>query len=111
MCLSLNLLTVEVELDVKLVVDLLSKANEPSNANDTILADCKEGLKRIPMIKIQHYYREANKCADTFAQRGVNLTQEFVIFVEPPADVMFLLNLDTTRVMVNHSVPSVSVAG
>lgn len=93
MCLSLYLLTVEVELDVKLVVDLLSKVNEPSNANDTILADCKEGLKRIPMIKIQHYYREANKCADTFAQRGVNLSQEFVIFVEPPADVMFLLKI------------------
>lgn len=83
MCLSLNLLTVEVELDVKLVVDLLSKANEPSNANDTILADCKEGLKRIPMIKIQHYYREANKCAVTFAQRGLIL----------PKSLSFLWNL------------------
>lgn len=87
-----------------------SKANEPSKANDTILADFKEGMKRIPLIKIQHHYRKANKCADAPAQRGVNLTQEFVIFVEPPADVKFLLNLDITRVMVNHSVPSVSVA-
>lgn len=70
----------------------------------------KEGLKCIPLIKIQHYYRKANKCADALAQRGVNLTQ-VVVFVDPPGDVMFLRNLDITRVMVNHSVRSVSVAG
>lgn len=70
--------------------------------------DFEEGLKCIPLIKIQHHYRKANKCA--LAQRGVYLTQ-VVVFVEPPGDVMFLRNLDITRVMVNHSVRSVSVAG
>lgn len=72
--------------------------------------DFKEGLKCTPLIKIQHHYRKANKCADALAQRGVYLTQ-VVVFVKPPADVMFLRNLDITRVMVNHSVRSVSVAG
>nr|POF20402.1 hypothetical protein CFP56_62333 [Quercus suber] len=40
----LNLPVVKIELDAKLVVDLLSKAEVSSNAIDTILAYCKEGL-------------------------------------------------------------------
>nr|POE49611.1 hypothetical protein CFP56_05829 [Quercus suber] len=42
---------VEFEFDAKLVVDLLSQANDPSSANDAILADYREGLKHIPWLK------------------------------------------------------------
>ena len=51
LCISLNLLVVEFEFDAKLVVDLLSQANDPSSANDAILADCREGLKHILWLK------------------------------------------------------------
>ena len=51
LCISLNLLAVEFEFDAKLVVDLLSQANDPSSANDAILADCREGLKHILWLK------------------------------------------------------------
>uniref|UniRef100_A0A7N2MXA7 RNase H type-1 domain-containing protein n=1 Tax=Quercus lobata TaxID=97700 RepID=A0A7N2MXA7_QUELO len=79
LCLSLTLPAVEIELDAKLVVDLLSKSEESSNAIDyIILADCKEGLSRISLVKIQHCYRKANKCADTLARRVVLLSQDFV---------------------------------
>ena len=56
-----------VELDARLLVDLLGKADDFSSSNNPILADCKEGLKLFPQVKIQHCYREANKCADALA--------------------------------------------
>jgi len=50
------------------------------------------------MVQIQHCYQEANKYADTLARRGELLPQDFVIFLEPPAEVLFLLSLDVTGV-------------
>ena len=50
-----NLLEVEIELDPKLLVDLLRKEDGSLNGNDTIVADAKEGLWQIPMVRIQHY--------------------------------------------------------
>ena len=41
------------------MVDLLHKEDRNQNGLDAILGDCKAGLKDIPMVKIQHCYREA----------------------------------------------------
>ena len=56
------------------------------------------------MVKIQHCYREANKCVDTLARRGALLSQDFVIFLEPPSDVSLLLSLDAARAAFDRSV-------
>ena len=106
LCISLNLAAVEIELDAKLIVDLLGQALDTSNANDSILADCKEGLKCIPQVKVQHCYREANKCANTLARWGAMLAKDFVLFLQPPSDVLFLLNLDYSGVTFDRSLPA-----
>ena len=67
LCISLNLQAMEIELDVKLVVELISKEESQPNSNDVIVADCREGLKKIPRVRVLHCYREANKCADALA--------------------------------------------
>ena len=69
-----------VELDAQLLVDLLDKANDSSSLNNLILADRKEGLKLIPQVKIQHCYRETNKCVDALVQRGALLNVDFFFF-------------------------------
>ena len=44
---------IEIEFDAKLVVvDLLKKDGDISNGNDNIVTDFKEGLKKIPMVRI-----------------------------------------------------------
>ena len=48
----------------------------------------------IPRTRVQHCYREANKCVDALARRGTLLSQDFVIFHSPLADVSLLLRLD-----------------
>nr|POE80558.1 putative ribonuclease h protein [Quercus suber] len=78
----------------RIVVDLLSKDEGNMNDNDVIIADCKEGLRRLPRVRIQHCFREANKCADTLARRGSVNPQDFVIYQSPPTDVAMLASLD-----------------
>ena len=74
-----------------------------------LVADCREGLKEIPQVRIQHCYREANKCADALARRGALLDQDVSIFMEPASDVAFLLSLDSAGTMYDRYVTSVSV--
>lgn len=49
---------------------VMNENKDPSSATDTILSNCREGLKRIPLVST---YREANKWVDNLARRGVNL--------------------------------------
>ena len=105
LCISLKVLVLVIELDAKLVVELLKKDVENPNGISVLVADCRERLKEIPMVRIQHC-REANKCADALARRGVTLKQDFTIFIDPPSDVAFLLNLDSTSTCYFHDVAS-----
>nr|POE90280.1 hypothetical protein CFP56_61265 [Quercus suber] len=80
----------------KLVVNLVQKGSGGPLSNDVIIADCIEGLQKILRTRIQHCYKEANKCADALARRGTLLPQDLVIFHSPPANVALLINLDAT---------------
>ncbi|KAK7850105.1 hypothetical protein CFP56_001656 [Quercus suber] len=93
----MRLAAVEIELDAKLVVELLQKDVGNSTGNDVILSDCKEWLKRIPRVKIRHCFREANKCANALARRGALLYQDFLVFTSPLANVELLINLDAAE--------------
>ena len=61
------------------------------------------------MVKIQHCYREANKCADALVRRGVLLSQDFAIFLEPSTDVSLLLSLDAAGVAFDRSISDPNV--
>ena len=94
LCIASKIPTVIIELDAQVVVDLLKKnASHPSGIG-ALVNDCKNGLREIPMVQIWHCYWETNKCADTLARRGALLSQDFVIFLDPSIDVLFLLSLD-----------------
>ncbi|XP_075674795.1 uncharacterized protein LOC142643985 [Castanea sativa] len=110
LCIDLNLENVIFELDAKLVVDLLLKDESSPNGNEVIMADCKEGLKRIPRVKIQHCFREANKCADALARRGAVSPHDFVVFQFPPADVALLASLDAAGTLYERLCSNVSLS-
>ncbi|KAK9983940.1 hypothetical protein SO802_033465 [Lithocarpus litseifolius] len=97
LCIALNLTNVIFELDAQLVVNLVQKGSDRPSGNDVIIADCIEGLQKIPRTRVQQCFREGNKCADALARRGALLPQDFVIFHSPPADVDLLINLDASR--------------
>ena len=90
-------------------MDLLHKEDRNQNWLDAILGDCKAGLRDIPVVKIQHCCREANKCADALTRKGDLLSQDFVIFLKPPADVSLLLSLDVVGVAFDRFVTNSGV--
>ena len=94
LCIALKIPAVIIELDAQVVVDLLKKNASHPNGIGALVNDCKNGLREIPMVQIRHCYWETNKCADTLARRGAFLSQDFVIFLDPSIDVLFLLSLD-----------------
>ncbi|KAF3972437.1 hypothetical protein CMV_004062 [Castanea mollissima] len=53
-----NFEILSLELDAKLVVDLLKKLGGSLNGNDVIVADCKENFKKIPRTLIRHCFKE-----------------------------------------------------
>ena len=83
LCIAFKLPAVEIVLDAKVVIDLVRKESSNFNSLDMLVDDCKKGLKQIPNIKIMHYFREGNKCADNLARRGALLDQDFVVFIHP----------------------------
>lgn len=70
--LDLQLQAVEIELDAKSIVDLLNGCDHANNCNAIIVVDCRETLRRISKVRISHYYRKANKCANALAQHNVH---------------------------------------
>ena len=58
----------EIELDAKVVIDLVRKDSNNLNSLDALVADCKEGLKKIPFVRLRHCFREVNRCADNLAR-------------------------------------------
>nr|POE90296.1 putative ribonuclease h protein [Quercus suber] len=108
LCIALKLQAVVFELDAKLVVDLLKKEDRLSNSNDNIVEDCKKGLKEIPMVMVQHCYREANRCADALARLGAHLSQDFVGFLDPSPEVSLLLNLDSLETLYDRNIATVT---
>ena len=75
LCIDLKLTNVIIELDAKLVMDLLQNEDCRNNGKEVIIADCRKGPKKIPIVRIQHCFREANMCADALARRGVFLSR------------------------------------
>lgn len=106
LCISLKLPTMEIELDVKVVIDLVGKETSNPNSIDGIVVECGKGLKEIPFVRIKHCYKEANKCADALARQGAFLAQDFIIFIQPPLEVELLLSLDAFGTMYDRFVTS-----
>ena len=109
LCLSLNLAAIEIELDAKVVIDLLEKDGDYPNKNDIIVADCREGLKKFSSVKIQHCFREANKGTDALARKGALLSQDFTVSSQLPMDVALRISLDSAGTFYNRSTSCISV--
>ncbi|XP_030923186.1 uncharacterized protein LOC115950077 [Quercus lobata] len=106
LCIALKLPAMEIELDAKVVIDLVRKDSCDLNSLGALVADCKEGLKEIPYVKVLHCFREANKCADNLTRRGAMLEQDFIVFIHPPTKVELLIDLDVVGTMYDRFVSS-----
>ncbi|KAK9991108.1 hypothetical protein SO802_026093 [Lithocarpus litseifolius] len=90
----LGIQNLEVELDARVVVDLISSNSHSNAAYTSLLVDCRLLLNRIPLARVNHVFREANHCADALAKNGCMLEEDFCIFDSAPPVVKDLLCKD-----------------
>ena len=91
----MGLACLEVELDAKVVVDLVLSSSVTNRDYSSLLNDCRYLLSRFQQIRVNHTFREVNRCADELAKRGCSQQEDFVILFNPPApDIVSLVNED-----------------
>ena len=101
---QLNILNVNIELDADLLVHLL---NNPSSHNlmlEPLLNDCRTLIKAFPSYTVTHIIREANRCADKFANMGATQPIDFLLLYESLPMVDNLLTFDKAEFFCNRIV-------
>ena len=98
LAIQLGIQNLEVELDAKVVVDLINSNSQTNAAYTTLLVDCRLLLSRIPHARVSHVFREANRSADALARNGSIMEEEFCTFDSAPNFVKELLCSDVNGV-------------
>ena len=80
MCRNLNLVAMEIELDAKLVIGWIFEEYNSNLQRAALILDCRTLISHIPQVRMSHYFREANKCANALARKGPKLDQNIVYF-------------------------------
>ena len=91
-----------VELDTKVVVDIVKSNVVTNKPYAPLLYDCRCLMRRFLQVQVIHVYREGNRCADALARWGSSMAGIFVVFDQPPkSDILYLVNLDMAGMYVN----------
>ena len=64
-----------MELDAKVIVELLNGAECPNRSYSPLLNDCKSLIARFVQVQVRHGFKEANQCVDFLAKGGCVTTQ------------------------------------
>ena len=92
-----------MELDAKVVVDLIKTNAATNKPYAPLLYDCRFLLTRFTQAQVVHMYRVGNCCADALAKWGNNMLEGFVVFDRPPNDdLLYLASRDKDGLVVNR---------
>ena len=93
-CRALSLEAVQVEVDALVVISLLLQATHTNGEFSSLVDDCKHLMTNIPQVRLIHYFREANRCANALTNLGTNMEDDFTVFESPPPFIVNLLLSD-----------------
>ena len=99
MAINLQITHLMIELDAKVVCDMISKDHCANNFLMHLILECRNLIKKIPHSTLNHVYKEANACADFLANRGQQLQAPLSFFCSPLVDVYLLLRNDLSFAM------------
>lgn len=83
-CCHLNILSLVVELDAKIIVDVLGNSDYVNNVISPILDDCRLLASYFQQIQFKHYYRQANHYTDSRVRMSFSKNFEFTYFESLP---------------------------
>ena len=58
----------------------------------------------LAQVQIEHGYREANSCADRLARIGTDQENLFILYHDPPMDLLELLSSDKNGLYYSRSI-------
>ena len=85
LAIQLGINCLEVELDAKIIVELLENTNSTNIKISPLLHDCRFLLTRFTQVRVAHVYREVNRCVDLLAKQGYCMRVDFAIYDTPPS--------------------------
>ena len=93
LAIQLGINQLDVELDAKVIMELLNGAECPNQSYSPLLNDCRSLIARLVQFWVENVYREANQCVDFLAKRGCCMRENFVVSdVSPSADLNILID-------------------
>ncbi|XP_075649790.1 putative ribonuclease H protein At1g65750 isoform X3 [Castanea sativa] len=81
---QLGITHLAVELDAKVIGDLVLSRKTSNNSYTSLLNDCRYFLGQFQQTTVKHVFREANRGADSLAKGACSLTSDFVVLDVPP---------------------------
>ena len=93
-CVNRNFNAVEVEVDARAVIDVLSALKCTNSLAAPLVDDCKQLATQIHQIHFKHCFREANRSADKLASMGVAQDSQFKLFLCSHVDLVTVFNSD-----------------
>nr|POE53032.1 putative ribonuclease h protein [Quercus suber] len=104
-CRQMNLPAIIIEIDAKALADALRNPKYSNSVISPLFDDCKYLISQLPHVRINHIFREANKCADRLANSGYTQDLEFIMHSVPPVDLVSFVEADYHGVPCNRLGP------
>ena len=95
LAIQLGISNLEVELDAKVIVEMVKNADNSNKKFSPLLLDYRSLMASLTQVWVAHVFREANRCANYLAKNGCYMREDFVIFdVSPSNELDGLLVFD-----------------
>ena len=66
-------------------------------------------ISQLAQVCLGHCYREANACADFLARKGALQASSFILYQDPPVDLLELISSEKLGLYCNRVIPALSV--
>lgn len=105
LCHQMNVSAVMIELDAKALVDVLNNSAHCNSVISPLLDDCKLLISQFFQFCVKHTYQEANKCADHLANIELFQPLDFIVYSNPPLELISLVEADSVGSHCNKLCP------
>ena len=79
LAIRLDISFLEVELDAKIIIDLVNYWSDTNRAYSSLPTNCRSLLIRLQQVKMSHVYWELNKCTNILTKKTVLFMRIFFL--------------------------------
>ena len=84
MCQNLQINALKIELDAKIIAELMTNSSNSNAVNSAMVADSRLLISQVSQVKVTHCYQETNRCADGLARVGNKQIDADIMYYNTP---------------------------